>query len=187
MFRFHKNGFENERSERHFLEGLAETIDWCASKEREPVRASLRSLSEHSQWGVLSSPSSHVAGLSVARRRALKSLGAYKTSIESRVVSPGRLLAYFPEDELFDGCAEHYSEGFYDVNNAPPCDTWVVIAETPPPKSEGFLISWVPDLFLDLAQTGIDVNPEECICWLDDYEHPIVDALRKYDWCQISR
>jgi hypothetical protein len=37
----------------------------------------------------------------------------------------GRLVAYFPDDNLFDGAAEAESQGFFDVDNIPPYDTWV--------------------------------------------------------------
>jgi len=46
------------------------------------------------------------------------------------------------------------------VNNVPPWDTWVAF-------SEKMLVSWVPPALIDVAQMGIDVNPEECIGWAE--------------------
>lgn len=44
--------------------------------------------------------------LSSARKRNLSSVTG---------LCGGRLLAYFPDDNLFDGMAERVSEGFFDV------------------------------------------------------------------------
>ena len=71
----------------------------------------------------------------------------------------GRLLVYFPHENLADGAADLASNGFYDVNNVPPWDLWVSF-------SDGELISWVPIGLVEAAHMGIDVNPEECIQWL---------------------
>jgi hypothetical protein len=78
-------------------------------------------------------------------------------------------LVYFPDDDLADGAAEAESEGFFDVHNAPPWDTWVAMVEDEASgQPRPYLLSWVPPAFLELAQAGISVNPEECIRWLDD-------------------
>ena len=70
----------------------------------------------------------------------------------------GRLLLYSPSENLACGAADVRSNGFFDVNNVPPWDIWVDF-------SEGTLVSWVPPALLDVAQMGIDVNPEGCIRW----------------------
>src|SRR5919106_6950828 len=38
----------------------------------------------------------------------------------------GRLLIYFPNGDLACGAAEQQTDGFFDVNNVPPWDTWVL-------------------------------------------------------------
>jgi hypothetical protein len=72
----------------------------------------------------------------------------------------GRLLLYVPSENLADGAARYSSNGFFDVNNVPPWDTWIAF-------SERTLVSWVPTALVELAQKGIDVNPEGCIRWAD--------------------
>lgn len=72
----------------------------------------------------------------------------------------GRLLLYFPSENLADGAAELSSNEFFDVNNVPPWDIWVDF-------SNGTLTSWVPPALLDAAEMGIYANPEECIRWAD--------------------
>ena len=70
----------------------------------------------------------------------------------------GRLLLYSPSENLACGAAEASSNGFFDVNNAPPWDIWIDF-------SDGTLVSWVPPALVDVAQMGIYVNPEQCIRW----------------------
>jgi hypothetical protein len=85
---------------------------------------------------------------------------------------------------LSDGAAEAETAGFFDVNNCPPWDTWVALTQF----SDGargraaHLFAWVPPAFEAVAQRGIDVNPEVCIEWLDNWQAPgrsaLIDALR---------
>lgn len=85
----------------------------------------------------------------------------------------GRLLLFAPEENLSDGAAEYASMGFFDVDNVPPWDTWVVMVEK-------YLVSWVPPQLVRLVQEGLDVNPEQCILWADDpsvSKEPIATAL----------
>ena len=82
---------------------------------------------------------------------------------ETRSSEPlgGRLLLYAPEDNLACGAAEYSSMGFFDVDNVPPWDTWIVMLGK-------YLVSWVPPQLIRLVQEGMDVNPEQCILWADD-------------------
>ena len=85
----------------------------------------------------------------------------------------GRLLAYFPDADLCDGAAEIESDGFFDVCNVPPWDTWVGYFEDNHGRSgiyDSYLLAYVPERFLPLAAGGILDNPEECILWLSDAE-----------------
>jgi hypothetical protein len=101
---------------------------------------------------------------------------------QTRDLRGGRLLVYFPDQELADGAAEAESQGFLDVNNAPPWDTWIAFIQTPGDANDSHLISWVPREFIALVDAGIRVNPEECIAWLEDanieLRDPLTAALR---------
>jgi hypothetical protein len=77
----------------------------------------------------------------------------------------GRLLLYAPDENLCDGAAQSSSKGFFDVDNLPPWDTWVCFVDR-------YLVSWVPPQLLDLANQGVDVNPEQCILWTSDTDLP---------------
>ena len=72
----------------------------------------------------------------------------------------GRLLTYWPEENLACGGAEYASVGFFDADNAPPWDTWVAFS------GKG-LLSWVPGELVGLASKGIEANPEACIAWYE--------------------
>ena len=93
----------------------------------------------------------------VADNRAHK-LGARKDQGKFEGLADGRLLLYSPDENLFDGAAMVASNGFFDVDNIPPWDTWICFVGR-------YLVSWVPPQHLELANSGIEVNPEGCILW----------------------
>lgn len=144
---------------------LAETIAWCAQQpalrsERlrprllEPDRATTVRTVAHLRAAFVSSDAlSQAVAADTARGAA------------------GRLLAYFPDADLADGAAEVESGGFFDANNLPPWDTWVALLAHPRAVGDSsygeFVLCWVPEPHLGAAARGIEVNPEECICWFD--------------------
>ena len=76
----------------------------------------------------------------------------------------GRLLVYEPDNNMACGLAQCESNGFFDVNNTPPWDRWIGYIHEP---RSNYLLSWVPHAYISIAQSGLDVNPEMCIQWLD--------------------
>ena len=72
----------------------------------------------------------------------------------------GRLLQYDYDYNVEDGTAAYDSKGFFDDQSAPPWDTWVCY------RSES-VIAYVPRILCGLAQRGIEVDPVECIRWVD--------------------
>ena len=76
----------------------------------------------------------------------------------SHSIADGRLLLFSPEETLTDGAACYSSKGFFDVDNVPPWDTWVAFHDQ-------YVISWVPPQLVELANAGVDANPEQCILW----------------------
>jgi hypothetical protein len=88
-------------------------------------------------------------------------------------------LLYYPDEDLADGAAESESKGFFDIHNAPPWDTWIAMVEDAGRSERNpYLIAWGPEEFVAHAQRGIDVNPEECIRWLDDCDVAIRPLIR---------
>ena len=70
----------------------------------------------------------------------------------------GKLLLYEFMETVSDGAAAISSRGFFDVEDAPPWDTWFWYAG-------GTIFCWVPNLLVIDAQAGIDANPVDCIRW----------------------
>jgi hypothetical protein len=92
----------------------------------------------------------------VARRGEV--VGANSADKHTVDVEHGRLLLYYPTENLADGAAQYSSNGFFDTNNIPPWDIWVGF-------SDWTLVSWVPPSLIAAVQMGIDANPENCIRW----------------------
>ena len=70
----------------------------------------------------------------------------------------GRLLLYEAMETVSDGAAEASSHGFFDMEDAPPWDTWFW-------HKDGTIFCWVPDSLVSDVQAGIDANPVDCIHW----------------------
>ncbi|GMU58081.1 MAG: hypothetical protein AMXMBFR33_72270 [Candidatus Xenobia bacterium] len=88
----------------------------------------------------------------------------------------GRLLLYFPDQNLFDGAARVSTDGFFDDDNVPPWDTWVDFL--PNLGLQECLVVWIAPEMLELAEVGLAVNPECCIQWLEDEPPELVSRLR---------
>jgi hypothetical protein len=163
------------------LQHLSEAIEWCASRAitdepknclRTPAFAPQpftnqqeRSLARQDEKLIPYFPPrlglAEVEIVCAARRNALLTL-APRSAIGPR---RGRLLGYTPDDNLCDGASTVRTDGFFDTDNIPPWDTWIAcVAEH---GKDDYLLSWIPPEFIDLAEDGINVNPEACIWWFD--------------------
>ena len=77
---------------------------------------------------------------------------------EAELSSQGKLLLYMPLENVSDGAASASSLGFYDLEDAPPWNTWFLY-------SKETIFSFVPNALIRSAQAGIDANPVDCIRW----------------------
>jgi hypothetical protein len=118
-----------------------------------------------------------VRNVALARANAVRDAKPVRTGHD---LADGRLMVYFPDAELSDGAAEIESRGFFDVSNAPPWDTWIALCrdDRADISSRDHVVSWVPKELVELADRGIDVNPEQCIRWLSDTRVSIAERLR---------
>ena len=92
-------------------------------------------------------------------------------------------MVHFPDENLADGVAMHESEGFFDIDNAPPCDTWESLFLDPGPsprQEQRALVCYVPAFAIEAADAGIDVNPESCIAWLDQSRTSIRQRFERW-------
>jgi hypothetical protein len=154
------------------LQALSETVAWCSSKSPQDDHFRSRELDPSPLLRVSSLDEVGVEVLIRKMResyqRAIcainekRSLMIRKMSIE--VADPalakpkGKLLLYQPLETVTDGAAASCSHGFFDMNDAPPWDTWFLY-------SADTIFSWVPESLVQNAQAGIDANPVDCIHW----------------------
>src|SRR5690242_17423880 len=113
-----------------------------------------------------------------SKRRALLNASRFDVSQEVDIHGIGRLLIYYPDQNLFDGAAMNSSEGFFNVDNVPPWDTWLAYVLEDVQGFGTYLLAWVPPQFLELATAGVMVNPEMCILWAEDVDTQVARHLR---------
>jgi hypothetical protein len=45
-----------------------------------------------------------------------------------------------------------------------------------------YVVAWVPPGFIELADAGIEANPESCIMWIDELDDDFVRSLRSMNF-----
>ena len=159
---------------------LAQTIFWCSSRaDQERPATSLRT--PYLRPPTLEANRSFTVNCVVNRRELIGEREIRDAQIPADLAG-GRLLIYFPEDNLCCGAAEQETLGFFDVDNVPPWDTWVTYFDEQQSNlglyDKEYLIAWIPSEFVYLADRGIYYNPEQCIQWLSDTTVELAKALR---------
>jgi hypothetical protein len=159
---------------------LAETIAWCNSLSwPNDLRSNaLKPYLFHN------GPDDLVCSVGRSRQTSLR-YGNIPIPKGEPELAYGRLLVYFPDMNLSDGAAEVESEGFFDVFNVPPFDTWVTFFEDKTLESayQKQLLCYVPAHAVQLAEAGVQVNPEECILWLDQAPCAAKELISKLKFC----
>jgi hypothetical protein len=121
-------------------------------------------------------PEYFVESVVAARRTALEN----SSETASDAVSDGRLLAYVPSASVSDGASEQATQGFLDVDDAPPWDTWVTYIKDDT-EPHGYIASWIPIVFVPLVDEGIRVNAMDCIWWLESRRPRLHEQLIQLD------
>jgi len=147
---------------------LAEAIAWCVLRaDAADPKNSLRYYNWHPN--ILSSDRVYIVN-SIARMRSSEVSRQKPSPVQSiDDLKGGRLMVYFPDAELFDGAAEAASNGFFDVHNVPPWDTWIGLFCDQVRTNSSYdihLAAYVPESLVKIASDGIEANPEESIVWL---------------------
>ena len=173
-----------------FINNLTDAIAWCTvSGSLSDPKASLRTCKP--ELDDLIDQECQVYQVGLKRSRRLLSAGQEDRPAVTNLCG-GRLVACFPSDTLSDGLTETESKGFFDVKDIPPYDTWVWIVRnvrrwesaghTTSEREANYLVAWVPPDFIALADTGITVNPGNCIMWLDELDDDFVRSLRSMNF-----
>jgi hypothetical protein len=121
------------------------------------------------------------------RRAALLNLPRVDPAQIQALIDEGRLLIYYPDENLYDGAAPAASDDFFDADNVPPWDTWLIYVIEKGRWGKNYLIAWVPPELLELATAGVDVNPEQCIVWADGLPVAFVEYLQRIGLLRIVR
>jgi hypothetical protein len=92
-----------------------------------------------------------------------------KASIEvaSDVIFEGRIVCCDVGHTVTDGASETVSNGFIDVYDMPPIDTWFYVADSPAGST---LYSWIPRPFVSLVNDAIAANPLDILHWAETEE-----------------
>jgi hypothetical protein len=154
------------------LRAIGETTAWCTHRllRADDLRSS--TLDPSPTLGVPSFKELGIDAFVKAKRdsyqRATESIKRKRSEVLCNAATPtvepaeaqalGRLLLYEAMETVSDGAAEASSHGFFDIEDAPPWDTWFWY-------KEGTIFCWVPESLVSDAQAGIDVNPVDCIRW----------------------
>lgn len=168
------------RALEEFHSRLAQTTFWCAPRaDKLNPATSLRTVALRRR--LLEENRSSAVNTVVYARELCGGADIRKAAIP-RDLGGGRLMIYFPDSDLACGAAEQETAGFFDVNNVPPRDTWITYIRDQQQNIDSFdneyLIAWIPPEFVDLANEGINVNPEQCIMWLSDTSVELAKVLR---------
>ena len=117
-----------------------------------------------------------------ARRKELGSERVHSAD-DTIELAGGRLLVVEPWGSTWTGVGKAETGEFFDINDFPPIGLWVAYIATPkiisatpkehPPyfSDDGFVLCYIPRSFIEMVQSAIDVNCEECIYWLEDQVH----------------
>jgi hypothetical protein len=162
-----------------FQLNLREASRWCAEKANiKEAAKSLRSPELAPEWR----EGWREAVKSVCDRRA-RFVCDHLTYAEA--IPAGRLLIFDPGQSLSDGAAMAESAGFFDADNTPPWDTWLIYVIEAAQRSDSwtildsYLVCWIPNAFEGLVERAIAVNPEKCLLWVDEVDTPFFRHLRR--------
>lgn len=109
-----------------------------------------------------------VDALADRRAQMLIETGKHPVAISNDIAAQ-RFVVYLPDNNLADGAAAVVSHGYFDDDNVPPWDTWVMYVPADAAQP-GKLISWVPPQLFKLVDDAVQVNPEECVYWATERE-----------------
>lgn len=102
-------------------------------------------------------------------------------------LSNGRLLVFSPLHSTMDALANAETGGFFDESDAPPWSTWidaVNFTDVILNNYECYLLCWIPEQFISIAQQGIDVCLGESLFWADDIKEAATYGKNAKNMCE---
>jgi uncharacterized protein (TIGR02996 family) len=170
-----------------FRRRLAETVAWCnraevvmRTPELSPPPIGLEELQAPDRGRTTAERQALVNRLA-NRRAALLADRGVEPGVGDRRAG-GRLLVFYPDSTLSDDAARQVSVGFFDEDNVPAWNTWVWLSDDSDADEalsyRSYLVCWVPPRWVDRADAGIQVNPEQCLRWAADVDIELTRQLR---------
>ena len=87
-------------------------------------------------------------------------------SVDRGTQFKGRVLVAEVDTTITDGASETESEGFIDIYDCPPIDTWFYNTQN---STGRVFYAWIPEKLVELTQKAIEVNMLECFIWEEDF------------------
>jgi hypothetical protein len=178
-----------------FKHRLAETIAWCVPRfSMDNIENSLRTppiFLEHEKYEFIhpfQRQEIDIFADTVYAKRAKAVSVDIAENIQSEL-SGGRLLLFYMSNSTCDGIGPIESNGFIDICNFPPWDTWIyhgiecgkfIRAFPQDIRDIEYIISWVPEEMIPLIDETIKTLAEQCLQWVEDdyYNLSFIDLLR---------
>jgi hypothetical protein len=88
----------------------------------------------------------------------------FSDNTQPETVCDGRILSIEIDCTLMDGAAEIASNGFIDLYDFPPIDTWIYLAEGEHGK---ILYAWIPEQFIEDVNSAMMVHCQDILQWVD--------------------
>jgi hypothetical protein len=151
---------------------LTEAAVWFEIAEQRPKSGFPRSVELHPSHFYYSRKSL-VRDVAYLRSRALKE---YTLTASGR--AEGRLLCYAPDETVDDGASEAVTNGFVDIRDEPPWDLWLGYVVETGDRAREYLVCWIPPVFVETVELGIEVNPVACIECLPELEQELGLGLK---------
>jgi uncharacterized protein (TIGR02996 family) len=172
-----------------FRQRLAETMTCCGGDDRllwRPFLSSPNIIREplHDSFIYRTTKERQDIVTRLASQRVcLLTERVWPDDVKLEEVTGGRLLVFYPDATLSDGVAYGQSGAFFNEENIPPWDTWVMATEVSRHEPgtfsyNSYLVCWVPPKLIEHADHWINLHPLHCIRWASDVDTALTRKLR---------
>jgi len=150
-----------------FRKRLAETMTWCMPRiDFEQPATCFRSKELEIDDAALDYKSIETEAPKVIARREALLQGQSLVPIQNN----GRILIFFFDNCLYEGAVAAETRRYIGGNEFPPWDTWICTAGQ---RNNRFLVSWVPEAFVDEVNAGFLVMTIPWLTWVIATEPPL--------------
>lgn len=109
-----------------------------------------------------------------ARRLAMRTLSLHSENCSLGEIK-GRYLIYNPQSTFLCGLAQEESSGLFDESDCPGWDTWIRWGND---RNMDFIVCWIPQCLIAIAQQGIIASTGFALSWLDSGSFPETDFMK---------